>query len=257
MSDLGEQPPPVGPEQGSGAVDARPIDRAYYESSGYFEGGGSHLTDPDSRFHQYRIREVLRRCGPLEGQRAVDLGCGWGTISFALAEWAAEVVGVDFAEASIEICRARHDPEVHPGLRFLRGDARATGLEARAWDLVVAADLVEHLYPDDTLAVFREAARLLRPGGHFVVWTPSPTHFLEVLRRWGVLRRDPTHVDYETLDRVVEEVEATGFEVVRAEHVPSHLPGLRWLERLGQEHMPWLRRRVAVVATIEMEGGTG
>ena len=39
--------------------------------------------DPKSPFQRYRRREVLALCGDFEGVRAVDLGCGWGTISFA------------------------------------------------------------------------------------------------------------------------------------------------------------------------------
>lgn len=225
-------------------------EREYYETSGYFRSGGRHLRDPGSRFHRYRIRHVLALCGPLEGRRAVDLGCGWGTLSFALAARCPEVVGVDFAEAAVAICRLRLEREPREGLRFVRADAAATGLPAGEWDLVVAADLVEHLSPADTRRVYREAHRLLRAGGRFVVWTPNPGHFLERLRRRGILRADPTHVDYKTLGRVVRELEVEGFEIVRAAHAPSHLPFLRVAERGLQRWVPCLRRRIAVAACV-------
>ena len=227
---------------------AKPIDRSYYETSGYFGEGGKHLRDPSSRFHQYRTREVLNLCGDLAGVRAVDLGCGWGTISFALAGAAEFVVGIDFASASLHVCTSRHNLAYHPKLAFLQSDARQTGLRSGAWDLVVAADLVEHLYPQDTDEVYREAWRLLRPGGRFVVWTPSPTHVLEFFRRCRVLPPDPTHVDYKTLGRLRTGLEDCGFHVVQARHVPSHLLGLQTVERIGQHFIPWLRRRVAIAA---------
>ena len=225
-----------------------PIDRRYYETSGYFGGGGGHLRDPQSRFHRYRIREVLSLCGNPSGVRAVDLGCGWGTISFALSGHAEFIVGVDFAHASLRVCASRRDPAKHPNLKFVQADARLTGLRGEAWDLVVAADLVEHLYPRDTEAVYREAWRLLRPNGRFVVWTPSPTHLLERLRRLGILTPDPTHVDYKTLRQVRTDLARFGFRIVEAQHVPSHLPGLRTVERIGQRWIPSLRRRIAVAA---------
>jgi SAM-dependent methyltransferase len=176
------------------------------------------------------------------------LGSGWGTLSFALARDAAEVVGVDFADAAVRLGERRLAEEPNPRLRFLRADAADTGLHAGVWDLVVAADLIEHLTAADTLGVYREVRRILRPGGRFVIWTPNPGHFLEALRRWGLLRPDLTHIDYKTLRRVIDELDATGFQIELARHAESHLPGLSQLERLTQSWLPFMRRRVAVRA---------
>jgi 2-polyprenyl-3-methyl-5-hydroxy-6-metoxy-1,4-benzoquinol methylase len=225
------------------------IDRDYYEESGYFTGGGSHLLTPESRFHRYRIREVLRGCGTVEGLHVLDLGCGWGTISFALADRGAQaVVGIDFAKAAIRLCEERLHQKPLQNLSFLRGDAGDTGLDAGKWDLIVAADLVEHLYPEDTIRVYRESLRLLRPGGRLLVWTPNPGHLLERLRFAGILRADPTHVDYKTLQRCIGELTHVGFQILTAEHRPSHLPVLSWVESVGQTVIPILRRRILVVA---------
>jgi 2-polyprenyl-3-methyl-5-hydroxy-6-metoxy-1,4-benzoquinol methylase len=235
--------------QPAGRGSGERIDQSYYEGSGYFTGGGSHLLSPVSRFHRYRIREVLRGCGEIRGKKVLDLGCGWGTISFALAgAGAREVLGVDFAANAIEICEARLRAEPHPNLAFRQGDAGNTGLAGAEWDLVVAADLVEHLYPEDTLRVYREVFRLLRPRGHFLIWTPNPGHFLEQLRFAGILRADPTHVDYKTLDRCRDELRATGFRIQASEYRPSHLPALRQVEGATQSFLPLLRRRVLVLA---------
>ncbi|MSR23050.1 MAG: class I SAM-dependent methyltransferase [Gemmatimonadetes bacterium] len=246
-----------------------PIDRLYYETTGYFEGGGRHLLDPESTFQRYRIREVLRLCGPHSGDRVVDLGCGWGTLAFVLARTAARVVGVDFAAAALEFCRRRLaagpvrslgtglGPNIGPRPDFIQADAGNTGLRGGSWDLVVAADLVEHLYPNDTRRVYEEARRLLRPGGRLVVWTPNPGHLLERLRALHILRPDPTHVDYKTLNRVIRELREVGFTIEVAEYVPSHLPFLRTVERWSQGFVPVLRRRVGVVGVRSNGGRSG
>jgi cyclopropane fatty-acyl-phospholipid synthase-like methyltransferase len=224
------------------------IGKEFYDSSDYFDGGTEHLTDVDSPFQRYRVKKVLELYEPGAGERVVDLGCGWGTFSFALAARSAEVVGVDFSRKSIDLCDRRLAADPRDNLRFLCADAGATGLEEGAWDLVLAADLFEHLYPEDSVRVVTEAYRLLRPGGRFSVWTPHRGHFLEVLKNNDiVLRRDVSHVDYKSMGRMTALMRDAGFHIERAYYAESHLPGLRVVERLFQGVVPLLRRRVAVL----------
>jgi SAM-dependent methyltransferase len=232
------------------------IGREHYDSSDYFEGeGAAHLTDPRSRFQRYRVAKLTQLRAPGAADRVVDLGCGWGTFCFAWADRAAELVGVDFSERAVELCRRRLEREPHASLRFVCADAGGTGLEAGAYDLVVAADLFEHLYPDGSVRVAREAHRLLAPGGHFAVWTPNPGHVLEALKRRGILLRpDPTHVDYKTMQRMKSLLSDAGFAIERAYFAESHVPGLRTAERLLQPVVPFLRRRIAVLG--RKPGGT-
>ena len=176
------------------------------------------------------------------------MGCGWGTISLGLAPYVSEVVGVDFSQRSVEICEAnQHDRNIG-NVRFLCADAGETGLDAESFDLAVAADLFEHLYPEDTARIAAEAFRLVRPGGRFAVWTPHRGHILEILKARDILiKHDPTHVDYKSMDRVRGYLSEAGFEIEHAYYARSHVPGLRSVERLGQGLVPWLRRRIAVL----------
>lgn len=231
------------------------IDREYYDSSDYFEGReAEHIVDADSPFQRYRLRKVLEIHEPQAGARVVDLGCGWGTFSFALAERGLEVVGVDFSRRSIEFCEARQETGDLPGLSFLCADAGDTGLPGGAWDVVIAADLFEHLYPDDSARVAREAFRLLKPGGRFSTWTPHRGHILEILKNNEILlSRDVTHVDYKSMGRMRGLLEDAGFQIEKAYYAESHVPGLRAAERLLQGWMPMLRRRIAVLGRKPLE----
>lgn len=229
------------------------IGREYYDSSAYFDDP-RHLTDHESPFQRYRVAKVLGIHHPSPEDRVVDLGCGWGTFSFALAPRAAEVVGVDFSAKSVALCEDRLAREPRSNLRFLCADAGDTGLDEGAWDLVLAADLFEHLYPEDSVRVVREAFRLLRPGGRLSVWTPHRGHVLEVLKNHDiVLKRDVTHVDYKSMGRMTGMLEEAGFEIEKAYYAESHLPGMRWLERLLQGFVPPLRRRIAVLGRKPLE----
>lgn len=230
-------------------MSGKEIDREYYDSSDYFEGReADHIVDADSPFQRYRLRKVLEIHAPGSGARVVDLGCGWGTFSFALAERGLEVVGVDFSRRSIEFCESRQRERALSGLSFRCADAGETGLAGGAWDVVIAADLFEHLYPDDSARVAREAFRLLKPGGRFSTWTPHRGHVLEILKNNEILlSRDVTHVDYKSMDGMRGLLEDAGFEIEKAYYAESHVPGLRTAERLLQRWMPMLRRRIAVL----------
>jgi len=225
------------------------IGKEHYDSSDYFEGDRArHLTHRTSAFQRYRIAKVIELAAPVRTDRVVDLGCGWGTFELALATRVAEVVGVDFSERAIEFCRRRLVEEPRANVRFVCADAGATGLPSSAFDLVIAADLFEHLYPEDSARVAVEAYRLLAPGGRIAAWTPHRGHVLEILKnREILLRRDETHVDYKSMEAMKRLLSDAGFTIERAYYAESHVPGLSTVERLLQPVVPMLRRRIAVL----------
>jgi cyclopropane fatty-acyl-phospholipid synthase-like methyltransferase len=225
------------------------IGKEHYDSSDYFEGErATHLADRDSAFQRYRIAKVVELAAPRASDRVVDLGCGWGTFELALAERVREVVGVDFSERAIEFCRRRLAEKPHPNVRFVCADAGDTGLPTGGFDLVIAADLFEHLYPEDSSRVAAEAYRLLAPGGRIAAWTPHRGHVLEILKnREILLRRDETHVDYKSMEAMKRLLSDAGFTIERAYYAESHVPGLSTVERLLQSFVPPLRRRIAVL----------
>lgn len=95
----------------------------------------------------------------IPGARVVDLGCGGGLLSRPMLERGASVVGVDLSHGSLRAARAKLDGRS----LFVRGDATCTPLRDGCADLVLLADVLEHV-PDPALPL-HEAARLLRPGG--------------------------------------------------------------------------------------------
>lgn len=224
------------------------VDARYYDRSDYFESGARHMADLETAFQRYRIAKVLQIYDPLPEERVVDLGCGWGTFEWVLAARVAEIVGVDFSKKSVEICQRRKAVLGLANAQFVHADAGDTGLAAESFDLVIAADLFEHLYPDDSVRVAAEARRLLRPGGRFSIWTPHRGHLIEVLKNRGiVLKPDPTHVDYKSMDRLRGLLEGEGFVLEKEYYAESHLPGLRSVERALMAAVPLIRRRIAML----------
>jgi ubiquinone/menaquinone biosynthesis C-methylase UbiE len=101
------------------------------------------------------------------GDRALDLGCGAGDFTAALAHAGAHTIGVDVAEAALERARARH-PELDFRLVPIDG---ALPFEDGSFDLVWSSEVIEHVA--DTGQWLSEVRRVLAPGGRLLVTTPS------------------------------------------------------------------------------------
>ncbi len=243
---MAANPGPAGAAVTKSVSRAERIDADYYDRSEYF--ASDHLTDPQSPFQRYRVEKVLSIYDPAPDERVLDLGCGWGTFEWTLGPRVAEVVGVDFSTKSVELCERQRTSGGFRNVRFVHADAGATGMAPESFDLVIAADLFEHLYPDDSERVACEAHRVLKTGGHFSIWTPHRGHLLEILKNRGVLlKADPTHVDYKSMERLQGLLAGAGFVLEKAYYAESHLPGLRTVERALMGALPLLRRRIALL----------
>jgi SAM-dependent methyltransferase len=103
--------------------------------------------------------------------RTIDLACGTGRIGRWLrARGVSEVDGLDFTPAMLARARER---QVYRHL--LEGDLRATGLPPASYDLALMVLADEHL--PDLAPLYREVARIVAPGGCFVIVGYHP-HFM-------------------------------------------------------------------------------
>ncbi|HUG16677.1 MAG TPA: class I SAM-dependent methyltransferase, partial [Thermomicrobiales bacterium] len=112
--------------------------------------------------------------------RVADLACGTGRIGVWLRQrGVAAIDGIDLTPEMLEGARAKG---VYRTLR--QGDVGETGLESGAYDVVTASLVDEHL--PDLRPMYREAARIVRPGGCFVLVGYHP---------WFMINGTPTHFD--------------------------------------------------------------
>lgn len=118
---------------------------------------------------------VIRAWADPAGKRVVDVGCGIGRVALALADAAAEVVGVDVSAGMVAAARARAGD--HRNLRFVQGDGRGlSGLADASAELVLAVDSWPFLVPAGPEAVKSMAAeigRVLAPVGDWLVFNWS------------------------------------------------------------------------------------
>ena len=110
-----------------------------------------------------RLAPLLIQFGGLaDGDRVLDVGCGTGSLTFALPQIAniASGTGIDLTEAYVEFARSRN---TNPHITFRAADARALPFEDNSFDRAFSM-LVLQFIPDAARAV-AEMRRVVQPGG--------------------------------------------------------------------------------------------
>jgi len=102
------------------------------------------------------------------GLDVLDVGCGSGTPACRLvADYGVRVLGITTSEVGVATARARAATLGLPGATFEQRDGTANGLPDQSFDRVWALES-SHLMRDRE-ALLSECARVLRPGGRFVL----------------------------------------------------------------------------------------
>ena len=107
--------------------------------------------------------------------RALDLGCGTGTNCIYLARHGWEVVGVDFSVLAIYQAR-RKARQAGVNCQFYRVDVTDLAFLADPFDLALDIGCLHSLPPEEWGRYAAEVARLVRPGGFYLLYafTPRP-----------------------------------------------------------------------------------
>jgi SAM-dependent methyltransferase len=115
------------------------------------------------RFHRDAFLELV----PPPGRLTVDIGCGEGRLTRDLQAAGHRTIGVDASPTLVGAARA-----ADPGGEYVVADAADLPLPDGHADLAVAFMSLQDV--DDMAGAVRQAARVLEPGGHFVVAVVHP-----------------------------------------------------------------------------------
>jgi SAM-dependent methyltransferase len=113
--------------------------------------------------HTIHYHSVILGAIPPGCRRALDVGCGEGTLTRELRRLVPEVVGIDSNHGSISAARAHPDAG---DIQYLQCDALAFEFEPASFDLVTAVASLHHMQAERALVSLRS---LLRPGGVLAV----------------------------------------------------------------------------------------
>lgn len=125
--------------------------------------------DPESEFRPLHQINPLRLdwidgLVGLSGKRVLDVGCGGGILSDAMARRGADVTGIDLATKALKVAQLHALEAGTPNVRYLETSVEALAAEQpSSFDAVTCMEMIEHV--PDPASVVRACSTLVKPGG--------------------------------------------------------------------------------------------
>lgn len=166
----------------------------------------------------------IETLGLRAGEHLLDIGCGTGLPAVRIAQRSGgRVTGINVSQLHLARSEETARSEgVSDRVSFRYGNAMALDFPDESFDAAMSIDVYAHL--SDRQQAFHETARVLRPGGHFMMseftirgtGTPSKEGLAAYLQVW---RNMPPTTPAQTIDMAAN----AGFELDQGrEHVPEH-----------------------------------
>lgn len=134
-----------------------------------FSALASRWWDPESEFkplhaiNPLRLEWIQECAGSLAGKKVLDVGCGGGILSEAMARGGAEVTGIDLADKSLKVARL-HGLESGVKVEYRKVPVEELAAEqAGQYDVVTCMEMLEHV--PDPASIVRACSALVKPGG--------------------------------------------------------------------------------------------
>ena len=208
------------------------------------------------------LERLIAVAAPRSTERALDLGCGVGHTLRRIAPLVSFAVGAD---ATLEMMQAgRASVVTAANTAFAQSDASALPFADAAFDVVTCRLAAHHFH--DAASAFREVARVLRPGGRFVLvdnYAPDDPALDTFINELETLR-DASHVRNETGGRMARAARGRGLRAsIASDLMTTKLTTDGWLERsqTPRDRAAEVRRRLrdaspAAVSTFRITDTT-
>jgi SAM-dependent methyltransferase len=209
----------------------------YYEE--YWQKGGI-IPGPQLDDKKKFLMKAVGR-----NKKVLDIGCGNGYVSSILVQQN-EVIGVDISKSALIDAKML-------GLSALVSDIRTIPFEERSFDVVLALDILEHLF--DPVGLLEEANRILKDDGTLILSIPNASNIasralflltgeindmtdISNIRTPGFMFSE--HIRFFSERMIRKVIQSTGFEIVLIEY---------YLQPyfLSSKRLNWLRKIVKIM----------
>lgn len=165
------------------------------------------------RFADERKEKYLSAFGIPDGAKILEIGCGPGALSQALARWYpnAEIIGSDYDSAFIEFAKKQA-----PSIEFIEADATALPFEENTFDVTISHTVQEHVDPEK---FFSEQYRVLKKGGVILVLSARRgiNHYADFIAEETDFEREIWHRVSDYYDKSSQEIGVGKYSVSEQE----------------------------------------
>jgi len=159
-------------------------------------------------FTRERYRQFFRFF-PKNALRVLDVGCNTGRGGEILKKLDPSLV-----ISGIDVVRERLD-KIPEGIYedSTIGSCTEMSYEDETFDVIVAGELIEHIYPRDIEQTIFEIFRILKIGGRILMTTPNPVYIIHKVKRQNIL--GGAHVSQHHHDALRMKLQMAGFSKVK------------------------------------------
>ena len=191
---------------------------------------------PLHEINPLRLDWISSLC-PLAGKQVLDVGCGGGILSDAMARKGARVLGVDLATKALRVAQLHALEAQTPNVQYREISAEALATEQPgSFDVVTCMEMLEHV--PDPASIVQACQTLVRPGGwvFFSTINRNPKSFLfAVLGAEYVLKLLPrgthTYAKFIRPSELVRACRAAGLQLEQTRGMQYNpLTGRYWLD---------------------------
>ena len=143
-----------------------------YSKSYYLSDCGGYQTFLKTKGEQLdlRLASVFLLAGPQKGLQFLDIGCGRGELSYALAKAGASVTCIDYSAQAISIAKNTFSQDTSLNLEFICADVLIHTFSSQ-FDRIILSDVVEHIEESALQILLMRCKELLSPDGLLIIHT--------------------------------------------------------------------------------------
>ena len=145
----------------------------------------------------------------IKNKKVLDIGCWTGQFEKLASKKTRQIIGIDPGVGAIRIAK-----KMVPAAKFRVANATKLPFPKKSFDSVAILDVIEHIPVNTESICFDEIKRVLKPGGHLILSTPS-THPLSILLDPAYFIIGHRHYSLRKLKKLLK---ASNFKIIKTSY---------------------------------------